>query len=66
MTNYFVALVERVSVGPRTMCGMRVVFQCLADDLEHALKQARSTYPDCIIISIDKEKQSGIHDSKSK
>lgn len=56
MTNYFVALVERVQVGPRTMCGMRVVFQCLADDLEHALKQARSTYPDCIIISIDKEK----------
>jgi hypothetical protein len=33
-----------------------VVFQCLADDLEHAEKQARSTYPDCIIISIDKEK----------
>jgi hypothetical protein len=66
MTTYYVSLVETIAVGPRTMCGMRVVFQCSADDFEHAEKQARSTYPDCIIISIDKEKQSGIHDSKSK
>jgi len=56
MTNYYVSLVESIAVGPRTMCDMRVVFQCLADDVEHAWKQAKSTYPDCIIISIDKEK----------
>ena len=55
MTNYYVSLVETIKVGYRTLCGMRVVFQCLADDFEHAEKQARSTYPDCIIISIDKE-----------
>ncbi len=48
-----------------TLCGMRLVFQCLADDFEHAEKQAKSIYPDCIIISIDKGKQNGIHDSKS-
>ena len=66
MTNYFVALVETLAAGPRTMCGMRVVYQCLADDFEHAWKQAKATYPDCIIISIDKEKQNGILDSKSK
>jgi len=66
MTIYYVSLVETIKVGYKTLCGMRVVFQCLADDFEHAEKQARSTYPDCIIISIDKEKQSGIHDSKSK
>lgn len=55
MTNYFVALVETLAAGPRTMCSMRVVYQCLADDFEHAEKQAKSAYPDCIIISIDKE-----------
>ncbi len=66
MTNYFVSLVETIKVGPRIMCGIRVVFQCLADDFEHAEKQAKSAYPDCIIISIDKEKQNGIHDSKSE
>lgn len=56
MTNYYVSLVETLAAGPRTMCGMRVVYQCLADDFEHAEKQAKSAYPDCIIISIDKEK----------
>ena len=66
MTNYYVSLVETIKVGYKTLCGMRVVFQCLADDFEHAEKQARSTYPDCTIISIDKEKQNGIHDSKSE
>ncbi len=66
MTNYYVSLVETLAAGPRTMWGMRVVYQCLADDFEHAEKQAKSTYPDCIIISIDKEKQNGIHDSKSE
>ncbi len=55
MTNYFVSLVETIVVGSRMMYGMRAVFQCLADDFEHAEKQAKSTYPDCIIISIDKE-----------
>lgn len=55
MTNYFVSLVEPIVVGSRTMYGARKVFQCLADDFEHAEKQAKSTYPDCIIISIDKE-----------
>ena len=66
MTNYYVSLVQTLPVGSRIICGMRVVFQCSADDFEHAWKQAKTAYPDCIIISIDKEKQSGIHDSKSK
>ena len=66
MTNYFVSLVETIVVGSRMMYGMRAVFQCLADDFEHAEKQAKSTYPECIIISIDKEKQNGIHDSSSE
>jgi len=65
MTTYYVSLVETIKVGYKTLCGMRVVFQCSADDFEHAEKQAKSAYPDCIIISIDKEKQNGIHDSKS-
>ena len=66
MTYYFVSLVETFVVGSRTMYGARKVFQCLADDFEHAEKQAKSTYPDCIIISIDKERQNGIHDSSSE
>lgn len=56
MTNYYVSLVQTLPVGSRIICGMRVVFQCSADDFEHAWKQAKTAYPDCIIISIDKEK----------
>ena len=66
MTNYYVSLVETIKVGYRILCSMRVVFQCSADDFEHAEKQTKSAYPDCIIISIDKEKQNGIHDSKGE
>ena len=56
MDTYYVSLVETIKVHYRILCGMRVVFQCLAEDFAHAEKQAKSAYPDCIIISIDKEK----------
>jgi len=50
-----VSLVETVSVGSRRILGMREVFSCWAKDFEHAEEQARNAYPNCFVISIDKE-----------
>jgi len=47
--RYTVSLVEDPPVDFRTL------FSCWAEDFDHAAEQAENAYPNCIIVSIDKE-----------
>ena len=33
----------------------RIIFECMADDEEHAEEQACDAYPDCMILDVTKE-----------
>ena len=49
LEKYVVSLLEDPSVYFRTL------FSCWAEDFDHAAEQAENAYPNCTIVSIDKE-----------